>query len=170
VRLIEAFNRFKERTGSPWQLVLGGADWHGAEVVHRAIDASPHARAIHRLGFVSDADLPRWYQAAGAFVYPSLFEGFGFPPLEAMACGCPVVCSPRGALAETVGDAAALVDPEDAGAIEQELTRVATDAGWRNRLQAAGLERAAKYNWERTAAGTMAVYAHALQPAGSLAA
>lgn len=163
VRLIEAFNRFKAQTRSDWQLVLGGSDWHGAEVIHRCIDASPHAADIRRLGFVKDADLPRWYQAAGAFVYPSLFEGFGFPPLEAMACGCPVACSPRGALAETVGEAAAIVDPEDVDGLQWELTRLATDGAWRATLRAVGLKHAAGYNWNKTAAATLGAYARAAQ-------
>jgi glycosyltransferase involved in cell wall biosynthesis len=161
VRLIEAFNRFKTRTGSDWQLVLGGSDWHGAEVIHRSVDHSPHAADIRRLGFVKDADLPRWYQAAGAFVYPSLFEGFGFPPLEAMACGCPVLSSPRGALAETIGEAAALVDPEDIEGMEGELTRLATDGAWRATLRAVGQKHAAGYNWNKTAGATLDAYARA---------
>jgi len=163
VRLVEAFNRFKSRTGSDWQLVLGGADWHGAEAIHRAVDQSPHAADIRRLGFVKDADLPHWYQAAGAFVYPSLFEGFGFPPLEAMACGCPVACSPRGALAETVGEAAAIVDPEDIEGLEWELTRLATDGAWRATLRAVGLKHAANYHWNKTAAATLGAYARAAE-------
>lgn len=161
VRLIEAFNRFKARTGSDWQLVLGGSDWHGAEVIHQSVDSSPYAADIRRLGFVKDADLPRWYQAAGAFVYPSLFEGFGFPPLEAMACGCPVLSSPRGALAETVGEAAAIVDPEDIEGMEWELTRLATDGAWRATLRAVGLKHAASYNWNKTASATLAAYTRA---------
>ncbi len=161
VRLIEAFNRFKRQTGSDWQLVLGGSDWHGAGVIHRCVEASPYAADIRRLGFVKDADLPHWYQAAGALVYPSLFEGFGFPPLEAMACGCPVACSSRGALAETVGEAAALVEPEDINGIQWELTRLATDAAWRATLRAVGLKHAANYQWSRTAAATLEIYARA---------
>jgi len=167
VRLIEAFNRFKQRTGSNWQLVLGGSDWHGAEAIHQCVERSPYAADIRRLGFVPDADLPRWYQAAGAMVYPSLFEGFGFPPLEAMACGCPVVSSARGALAETVGEAAAIVDPEDIDGMQWELERVATDGAWRATLRAVGLKHAANYHWDKTAAATLAIYARAVQ-AGAL--
>lgn len=161
VRLIEAFNRFKAGTGSAWQLVLGGSDWHGAEVIHRCVDRSPFAADIRRLGFVRDADLPRWYQAAGALVYPSLFEGFGFPPLEAMACGCPVASSSRGALAETVGEAAAIMEPEDVGNMQGELARLATDGAWRATLRAAGLKHAARYRWSKTAAATLATYERA---------
>jgi glycosyltransferase involved in cell wall biosynthesis len=161
VRLVEAFNRFKAQTGSSWQLVLGGSDWHGSAVIHQAVDRSPFASDIRRLGFVSDAELPKWYQAADAFIYPSLFEGFGLPPLEAMACGCPVACSPRGALAETVGEAAAIFDPEDIAGLQWELTRLATDAGWRATLRAAGLAHAAKFQWSRTATATLAAYERA---------
>jgi glycosyltransferase involved in cell wall biosynthesis len=161
VRLIEAFNRFKTRTRSDWQLVLGGSDWHGSEVIHRAVETSPHAADIRRLGFVSDVALPRWYQAAGAMIYPSLFEGFGFPPLEAMACGCPVACSPRGALAETVGEAAAIFDPEDVAGLEWELTRLATDGAWRAVLRSVGLKHAAGYRWDQTATATLEAYARA---------
>lgn len=161
VRLIEAFNRFKAATGSDWQLMLGGSDWHGAEVIHRCADHSPYAADIRRLGFVRDADLPRWYQAAGALVYPSLFEGFGFPPLEAMACGCPVACSPRGALAETVGEAAAIMEPEDIGGVQWEMTRLATDGAWRATLRAVGLKHAAHYRWSKAATATLAIYERA---------
>ena len=169
VRLIEAFNRFKSRTGSPWQLVLGGADWHGAGVVHERIKRSAFSADIRCLGFVSDADLPKWYRAADAFVYPSLFEGFGFPPLEAMACGCPVACSPRGALAETTGGAAGLFDPEDVAGMEWELTRLATNGVWRANLRAAGLKQAVNFNWERCAEETLAVYSRTRAQTGCVA-
>jgi len=160
-RLIAAFNAFKSATGSPWQLVLAGGDWHGAETVHALVRASPVARDIHRLGFVADADLPDWYRAADTFVFPSLFEGFGLPPVEAMACGCPVLSSTRGALAETVGPAAGRLEPEDTAQIQAQLTRAARDAAWRTQLRTAGLDRAREFDWQKTAAATLAVYARA---------
>ncbi|MEW6160672.1 MAG: glycosyltransferase family 1 protein, partial [Verrucomicrobiota bacterium] len=86
VRLIEAFNRFKAQTRSDWQLVFSGSDWHGADVIHQHIRQSPFAHDIRALGFVNGNELPQLYRAADAFVYPSLYEGFGLPPLEAMAC------------------------------------------------------------------------------------
>lgn len=162
VRLIEAFNRFKAQTRSDWQLVFGGADWHGAEVIHDRINRSAYSADIRRLGFVGDAELPQWYRAADAFIYPSLFEGFGFPPLEAMACGCPVVCSPRGALAEVTGNAAAVVDPEDIGGMQWQLARLATDGAWRATLRAAGLKHAENFDWSHTAASTLEAYERAL--------
>jgi glycosyltransferase involved in cell wall biosynthesis len=161
-RLIAAFNGFKAATGSPWQLVLAGSDWHGAEVIHALVRASPYARAIHQLGFVPAADLPDWYRAADVFVFPSLYEGFGLPPIEAMACGCPVLSSRRGALAETVGDAAGRLEPDEVAQIQAQLTRVAADAAWRGRLRAAGLARARDFDWQTTATATLGVYARAV--------
>ena len=158
VRLIQAFNEFKRETKSSWNLVLGGADWNGAEVIHEAIVASPVRSDIKTLGFVPDADLPRLYQAADAFVYPSLYEGFGMPPVEAMACGCPVISSGRGSLEEVVGDAARIVDPESVMEMKDALTLLAGDFRARERLQAAGLERAQQFNWKITARETMRIY------------
>ena len=106
-------------------------------------------------GYVPDADLPRLYSAASVFAYPSLYEGFGIPPLEAMACGTPVVASTRGALPEVLGDAALLVDPTDEDTLAQALRAAATDNG---DLRRRGLERAARYSWQRAAAETLEVY------------
>lgn len=161
-RLIAAFDAFKAATGSPWQLVLAGSDWTGAAAIHALALASPFTRDIRVLGFVPSADLADWYRAADVFVFPSLFEGFGLPPVEAMACGCPVLSSRRGALAETVGDAAALLEPEDPAQLQAQLTRAATDAAWRDQLRTAGLAHARQFDWAATAAATLAVYARAL--------
>jgi glycosyltransferase involved in cell wall biosynthesis len=161
LRLIEAFEAFKAETKSAWQLVLAGSDWHGAEAIHAKINRSPFVTDIRCLGFIPAAELPLLYRAADVFVYPSLYEGFGFPPLEAMACGCPVLCSTRGALGEVVGDAAAIVDPEDASALTFHLTRLAANASLRERLRTAGLERARQFDWQRAAAQTLEAYARA---------
>jgi len=161
VRLIEAFDRFKAATGSPWRLVLGGSDWHGADKIHAAVRASAFSRDIHCLGFVPTNELPAWYRAAGALVFPSLYEGFGLPPLEAMACGCPVLSSGRGALAETIGHAAARLEPEDVSQMQAQLTRAAADEHWRNELRAAGLAWARRFDWKETAAATLAIYERA---------
>ncbi len=163
VRLISAFEEFKAATHSDWQLVLAGSDWHGAEAIHAAIRQSLAAADIRCLGFVPDPELPDLYRAAGAFVYPSLYEGFGMPPLEAMACGCPVIASLRGSLGEVLGDAAAVVEPEDLHTIAKQLYIVASDARARNRLRAAGLAQAAKFNWANTAAATLQVYERVLK-------
>ncbi len=154
VRLISAFNQFRRTTAEPWQLVLAGGDWHGADVIHAAVRSSPFASEIRTLGFVKDEDLPGLYRAAEAFVYPSLYEGFGMPPTEAMACGCPVISSARGALAEVVGEAAAIVEPESVESIAEQL------------LAVAGREQAGRFTWENAAARTLEVYG---QAAGELA-
>jgi glycosyltransferase involved in cell wall biosynthesis len=158
VRLVSAFEMFKAATQSEWQLVLGGSDWHGAEAIHHAIKRSRFAGDIRTIGFVGTEILPDLYRAANAFVYPSLYEGFGMPPLEAMACGCPVICSTRGSLGEVIGDAAAVVEPEDVHSITKQLFILATDAATRTRLRAAGLAQAQKFDWNKTAAETLKVY------------
>jgi glycosyltransferase involved in cell wall biosynthesis len=160
-RLIGAFNRFKAATGSPWRLALAGGDWHGAEAIHGLARASPFASDIHILGFVPAADLPDWYRAADVFVFPSLYEGFGMPPVEAMACGCPVLSSRAGALRETVGEAADCLEPLDIGQIQSQLTRAAIDGAWRARLRAAGFARAREFDWASTAEATLGVYSRA---------
>jgi glycosyltransferase involved in cell wall biosynthesis len=105
------------------------------------------ASAVRSLGHVADEDLPGLYAGAECFVLASLYEGFGLPVLEAMACGAPVVASDAGALPQTCGDAAILVDPRDPAAIADAVERAIGD----ERLRAAGLERAAAFTWQRTA-------------------
>ena len=112
-------------------------------------------------GYVDDADLPALYSAATAFVYPSLYEGFGLPPLEAMACGTPVVCSNAASLPEVVGDAAVSIDPLRVESLARGLQDVLGSAGLRDDLRARGLRRAAQFSWDRCAAETLAVYAAA---------
>jgi glycosyltransferase involved in cell wall biosynthesis len=106
-------------------------------------------------GYVDDAALPELYRAARVFAYPSLYEGFGIPPLEAMACGTPVVASTAGALPEVLGDAALLVDPLDTNALAEALEAAAQDAG---ELRRRGLEQAARFDWRITAEQTWQVY------------
>jgi glycosyltransferase involved in cell wall biosynthesis len=109
-------------------------------------------------GYVADADLPALYAAARVFAYPSLYEGFGIPPIEAMACGTPVVASTHGALPEVLGDAALLVDPYDENALAEALQAAAEDQGV---LRRRGLVRAARYRWDVAAEQTWEVYAAA---------
>jgi glycosyltransferase involved in cell wall biosynthesis len=161
VKLVRAFNRFKEATDLPWKLVLGGSDWHGAEHIHAEVRRSPFAADIVTLGFVPDADLPAWYRAADGMVYPSAHEGFGLPPIEAMACGCPVLSSDRGALAEIVDQAALIIDPDDEESFALQLARFAADRSLRADLRAAGLAHARHFDWARTAAETLKIYAQA---------
>jgi glycosyltransferase involved in cell wall biosynthesis len=166
VRLIRAFDRFKDATGSDWLLALGGADWHGADVIRAAAAGSRHARDIRFLGFVEDRRLPQLYQSARALVYPSLYEGFGLPPVEAMACGCPVISSTRGALKEVVGGAAEVVDPENVEDIARALQVVAADPGRTGQLRRAGLENARRFDWSSNAARMIEVYSKAARTDG----
>ena len=161
LRLIEAFNHFKGASHSDWQLVFAGSDWHRAGAIHAAINASPYRNDIRALGFVPDPQLPELYRAAEVMVYPSLFEGFGLPPLEAMACGCPVISSTRGALAEVIANAAVAIDPENVDQMAAELHRLASDHAARERLRAAGIARAGDFDWSRTADQTLKVYQEA---------
>jgi glycosyltransferase involved in cell wall biosynthesis len=158
VRLIAAFEEFKAATHLDWQLVFAGGDWHGASAIHEAIGKSRFAADIRSLGFVPDDQLPALYRAADVFVYPSLHEGFGLPPIEAMACGCPVITSTRGALAEVIGNAAAIIEPEDVQSIANQLRLIAGVESVRNRMRTVGLEHARKFDWNKTGAETLKVY------------
>jgi alpha-1,3-rhamnosyl/mannosyltransferase len=113
---------------------------------------------IHWIHNVDDADLPALYAGATVFVMPSLYEGFGLTPLEAMACGAPVICSNASSLPEVVGDAALLVNPRDVEGIAQASARVLAEAALRDELRAKSLARAAQFSWERTAQETLEVY------------
>jgi glycosyltransferase involved in cell wall biosynthesis len=161
VRLVEAFDHFKAASGLPWLLAFAGENWSGAETIHQAIQNSPNARDIRCTGFADDALLPDLYRAAEIFVYPSLYEGFGMPPLEAMACGCPVISSKRGALEEVIGDAAAVAEPEDVNALASQLCAVSMSPGVREQMQKAGLAQAKRFDWAVTAAGTLEAYERA---------
>lgn len=108
--------------------------------------------------WVPYADLPAYYSGARCLVFPSLYEGFGFPPLEAMACGCPAVVSSGGALPETVGNAAAVVNPHDIHSIADAIEHILTDDSWRQALIERGLRRSREFTWERTARATLEVH------------
>jgi alpha-1,3-rhamnosyl/mannosyltransferase len=137
-------------------LVIAGP-WDARYPEARAIAEESSAR-IYFVGAVEDADLPALYAGATLFVFPSLYEGFGLPPLEAMACGTPVVCSNTSSLPEVVGEAALTVNPRDATEIANAITHVLDDAGLRDRLRERGLARAAQFSWEHTARETLQVY------------
>ncbi|MEW6753867.1 MAG: glycosyltransferase family 1 protein [Candidatus Latescibacterota bacterium] len=157
VRLIRAFARLKEDGSLPHQLVLAGGDWTRAEEIHRAAQESPCSRHIRFLGFVPEAAKPELYAAAEAFVYPSLYEGFGLPLLEAMACGTPVACADTSSLPEVAGGAALLFDPGDEEAMAHALRLLLTDTDIWCRYARRGLERSGQFAWERTAARTLEV-------------
>ena len=146
----------------PHRLVLAGSPgWRNHEA-ERLLQRSDVALRVEQLGRVDDRDLPALYRGADALVYPSLDEGFGLPPLEAMACGTPVVTSNVSSLPEVVGEAALTVAPQDLAALSGAMRAVLEDRDLRARLVAEGPRRAARFTWASTARATAAVYAEAL--------
>ena len=112
-------------------------------------------------GYVTDEDLPKLYRTATAFVYPSLFEGFGLPPVEAMACGTPVITSNNSSLPEVVGNAAVLIDACDERALADALLQIVDDQPLRARLREQGIEQAKKFTWREAAEKTLQLYQQA---------
>jgi glycosyltransferase involved in cell wall biosynthesis len=137
-------------------VIAGKRGWFTEAIERRAVELGI-AERVRFTGYVADEDLPALLSGALAFVFPSLYEGFGMPVLEAMACGAPVLTSSSSSLPEVAGDAALLVDPEDSVALTHGLARLATDAGLRADLRTRGLARAATFTWERCAEETLAV-------------
>ncbi len=161
VRLLEAFAQLR-REGLPQRLALvGGLGWGYRPIIERLTSADLGGGVV-RLGHVADADLPALYRGAAAFVYPSLFEGFGLPALEAMACGAPVITSNASSLPEVVGEAALTVSPHDVAALTTALRATLTNQTLARRLRAAGPIRAASFTWRETARGMAEVYREAL--------
>jgi glycosyltransferase involved in cell wall biosynthesis len=146
----------------PSLVIAGKAKWRESEIF-QAVQEAGLAHAVVFPGYVDDDDLPALYSAAAVFVYPSLYEGFGLPPLEAMACGTPVICSKAASLPEVTGDAALSVDPADVDSLAQALCDVLATPGLRADLRQRGLRRAAQFSWSRCATETLAVYREALQ-------
>ncbi|MGE5553622.1 MAG: glycosyltransferase family 4 protein [Betaproteobacteria bacterium] len=139
-------------------LVLAGSlDASGQRLVERAKDLGL-ADEVRFPGFIPSSDLPYLYRAARLFVYPSLYEGFGLPPLEAMACGTPVIASRESSLPEVVGNAGLLIDPYDPDSIADALLRLANNQETREALRQKGLRQAKTFSWRRTAAETLLAY------------
>jgi glycosyltransferase involved in cell wall biosynthesis len=161
VRLIEAYAKLpKERLPL---LLVGGKGWFYDEIFAR-VEALGLTGEVHFVGFVPAEDLPLWYNAADLFVYPSIYEGFGLPPLEAMACGTAVITSTASSLPEVVGKAGRLVDPTDTDALAGAMAQVLGNRDVQQELEAAGLVQAAGFSWESAARGTVDSYRRALKP------
>ncbi|MGV3721248.1 MAG: glycosyltransferase family 4 protein [Actinomycetota bacterium] len=155
-RLVRAYNRIASRI--PHRLVLVGKEGWAGEALQEAIAEAPPGREPIFTGYVADADLPALYSGADLFVYPSLYEGFGLPPLEAMARGTAVISSNTSSLPEVVDNAGLTLDPTDTEALSTAMETLLQDEPRRRELEAAGLARAAQFNWERTARETVEVY------------
>jgi glycosyltransferase involved in cell wall biosynthesis len=161
IMLLDAFALVKlGPTAPPHKLVIVGKRGWKNEALDAYLAELPAnvADDLVWTGYVPDDDLPILYGGADLFCYPSLYEGFGLPPLEAMACGCPVISSWAGSLAEVVGDAGVQVGPQDEGAWVKAMERLLTQPNARERWRERGLERAATFSWERTARETLKIY------------
>lgn len=157
VRLVEAFRPVAARHPDCALVLVGSRGWGRGPLLETVRRLGLEGR-VQFLDGVGDDDLPGIYRAALALVYPSLYEGFGLPPLEAMQCGCPVITSDVSSLPEVVGDAALLVDPYRVDRIEAAMEELLLDRAKRERLTEKGLDRARRFTWERCAAETISVY------------
>jgi glycosyltransferase involved in cell wall biosynthesis len=165
VRLVEAYAHLP-RPRIPLMLV-GGRGWFYDQVFAR-VEELDLAGEVCFVGYVAAEELPWWYNASEALVYPSLYEGFGLPVLEAMACGTPVITSNTSSLPEVVGQAGMLVEPTDVVALTEALRRVLQDAALRAQMRTAGLAQAARFSWQGTAGGTVKSYRRALATRGGM--
>jgi glycosyltransferase involved in cell wall biosynthesis len=159
MRLLEAYREARQEVSLPPLVLAGGATSHGEELAQKARELGLAGEVVFP-GYVPDGLLPLLYRSATVFVYPSLYEGFGLPVLEAMASGVPVITSTTSALAEVAGDAALLADPLSVEQLAGALGRLLTDSDLRKRLSAGGLARSREFTWQRTAEETVAVYRH----------
>lgn len=164
VRLIEAFACLRDHASAYRLVIVGARRWKTTPIFATVtrLGLEPH---VSFTGYVDEADLPALYASAALFVFPSLYEGFGLPVLEAMACGTPVVTANTSSLPEVAGDAALLVNPLDVDAISAAMLRVLVDPALAADLRERGLARARQFSWERTARETLAVYERVLAAA-----
>lgn len=156
--LVDALSVLRARGFTHRLLIVGRKGWLYQPTFDHVKQAGM-SDVVDFLDFVTDDDLSALLSACDAFVFPSLYEGFGLPPLEALACGAPVICSNTASLPEVVGDAALLVDPRDVNEIANAIERVISNRALRDELRAKGFAQAAKFSWERAARETLAVYA-----------
>jgi alpha-1,3-rhamnosyl/mannosyltransferase len=156
-RMIRAFEGLPERFSDLRLVLAGGWGWR-CRPIREAIQASPARARIRVLGTVPDADLMALYQLARVFAFPSLYEGFGIPLLEAMAAGTPILTSNVASMPEVAGDAALCVDPRSVDALRSGLERLLEDEPLRARLTQAGQRRERDFDWTRTAQQTLETY------------
>lgn len=159
VRLIRAYAKLRTESESfSPQLVIVGRKLWLAEEIFAEVRRQRWAEDVILTGYVSDNDLPKLYRQATAFVYPSLFEGFGLPPVEAMACGTPVITSDVSSLPEVTGRAALLIDPKNQTSIESALLQIMRDQELRAEMRERGIEQAKKFTWQAAAEKTLQLY------------
>ncbi|MBE9032276.1 glycosyltransferase family 4 protein [filamentous cyanobacterium LEGE 11480] len=156
--VIAAFDQLKKTQHIPHDLVLVGQKGWLFEPIFERIGQSPYCESIHHLDYLTNDQVSDFYRYADVFVYPSHYEGFGLPVLEAMTLGCPVVCSNNSSLPEVAGPAAVLVDADDAMQIAQGLAQVIGDRELRDQLIQQGFAQAQKFTWRATAERTLQAY------------
>ena len=156
--LIEAFEQAYPSLSNPHSLVIAGAPGWKNHRVRARIHASPLKNQIKLIGFVAPADKPALYRGAGLFVYPSFYEGFGFPALEAMAAGVPVITSNRSSLPEVTGSAACLMNPHRPDEIAQGIKYLLSNSAAREQAIKNGLEMTARFSWKKTAQAALALF------------
>lgn len=156
-RLIHAFSKVREGYPELLLVLAGPRSWKQTPIenIVSELGLSEH---VHLTGPLTDKELPALYNGAMLFAFPSLYEGFGMPVLEAMACGTPVITSNVSSLPEVAGDAGIMVDPEDVDALTEAIRRIVSDCSLREKLRELGLVRASRFSWQSTATQTLAVY------------
>ncbi|WP_322495761.1 glycosyltransferase family 1 protein [Chloroflexus sp.] len=159
--LLEAFALVSQSVPDAPLLIGGGKGWMYEPIFARLEQLNLRDR-VKFAGYLPEEELPLWYAAATVFVFPSIYEGFGMPPLEAMACGTPVITSNTSSLPEVVGDAGLMVAPTDTIGLAEAIRRVLVDADLRAELRQRGLARARRFSWADTAAKTLAAYREAV--------
>ncbi|HEY0319371.1 MAG TPA: glycosyltransferase family 1 protein [Pyrinomonadaceae bacterium] len=161
--LVRAYEEILRASPFRPQLVIAGREGWLMDDLFAYIKGAGLQDRLRFTGYISDEDLSALYSSCRAFIYPSLYEGFGLPPLEAMACGAPVITSRIHSISEVVGRAAHLVEPTDARAMAQSIIRLLGDDAEREKLRTAARERAAEFTWEKTAEQTLEIYRQALK-------
>lgn len=157
IKVVEAYEIAKERVSDLHLVIVGNKGYHH-EIADEKIERSRFAGHIHRLGFIDNEKLVNLYYHAEAFVFPSLYEGFGIPILEAMRIGCPVITSNCGAMKEVAGNAAILISPNDADEISQDIIKLVSDKELRKGLIEKGRKWSDNFTWDRCSQETIAVY------------
>jgi len=160
-RMIQALRQLRDQGYSHHLVIAGGKGWLEDEM-YRVIEETDMSDRVHLIGFVDDEDLPSLYSAADCIGFPSLYEGFGFPILEGMACGTPVVTSNRSSLPEVAGDAALLVNPFDTNEIAAAFRRILSEETLRKHLITSGFEQVKKFTWKQSAQELRQIYQQVL--------
>jgi glycosyltransferase involved in cell wall biosynthesis len=158
LRLLEAYSRLRSWSDKWFLVIVGARSFRKSSPVVKRVEELGLEASVRFTGYVPEEDLPAIYNGADLFVFPSIYEGFGLPVLEAMACGAPVVTSNTSSLPEVAGDAAVLVDPYNVNAIAVAMHQVLINPALGAELIEKGLIRAAQFSWKRTALETISIY------------